>query len=102
MLIFNIKGKNFFVSHKVKFLSKEGKEIEAINNQSLLYKKLYDLKDEDIIGISWDITNEIFKDDDEWFWFRTSENMTDKIFRCDEFFGLKKFLSDKKYLKNKI
>lgn len=54
-------------------------------------------KNKEIIGIGWNVSAEIFKDDDEWYWFR----MGDNVWRCDEFWGLKKLLIDKNIINPK-
>jgi hypothetical protein len=47
----------------------------------------------DYFGVDYDIY--FFKDDDEWWWFKQE----DKIFRCDEMFGLKALLDKLGYSK---
>jgi hypothetical protein len=55
------------------------KEINEVSNS---------IKDYSIKSIYFDWTKCIFKDNDDWWWFRNDK----KVYKCDEFFGLKSLL----------
>ena len=92
--IFNkVVGFNFHLMH-YRWI----KNVKVIDNYHLSpTEDINEFRNKEIIGIGWNISNEIFKDDDEWYWFR----MGDDVWRCDEFFGLKKLLIDKNIINPK-
>jgi hypothetical protein len=54
--------------------------------------------DQKIKSLTFEWTKTIFKDNDDWWWFR-NEN---KVYKCDEFIGLKRFLNERGFTKDSV